>query len=105
MNAKVPVYENIHFSDFLVPNDDNSTLESFAGESSEKIKTYITSLSSDKALTKKLPLRIIKSILQIIISSITYRGGCPELKKNKNGHGQNGQKIGQNGQNGQNGQK
>ena len=23
---------------------------------------------------------------------------CPELKKNKNGHGQNGQKIGQNGQ-------
>ena len=72
MNAKVPVYENIHFSDFLVPNDDNSTLESFTEESSEKIKTYITSLSSDKAITDQLPLRIIKSILPIIISSITY---------------------------------
>ena len=35
--AKVPVYENIHFSDFLVPNDDNSTLESFTKQSSEKI--------------------------------------------------------------------
>ena len=64
--------KNIHFSDFLVPNDDNSTLESFTEESSEKIKTYITSLSSDKAITVQLPLRIIKSILPIIISSITY---------------------------------
>ena len=68
------MYENIHFSDFLVPNanDDNSTLESFTEESSEKIKTYITSLSSDKAITDQLPLRILKSILPIIISSITY---------------------------------
>ena len=72
LNAKVPVYENIHSSDFLVPNDDNSTLESFTEESSEKIKTYITSLSSDKAITDQLPLRIMKSILPIIISSITY---------------------------------
>ena len=38
----------------------------------KKIKTYITSLSSDKAITDQLPLRIIKSILPIIISSITY---------------------------------
>ena len=66
------MYENIHFSYFIVPNDDNSTLESFTEVSSEKIKTYITSLSSDEAITNQLPLRIIKSILPIIIASITY---------------------------------
>ena len=71
LNAKVPVYENIHFSDFLVSNNNNSTLKSFTEESSEKMNTYITSLSSDKAITDQLPLRIIKSILPIIISSIT----------------------------------
>ena len=72
LNATVPVYKNITFNDFLVPNHNSSALHSFNEVSNDVIKSYITSLSSNKAITDQIPLRVIKSILPIIIPSITH---------------------------------
>ena len=72
LNATVPLYNNISFKDFLVSDDNDCTLNSFNEVSSEKIKSYIMSLSSNKAITDQLPLRIFKSILPIIVHSITH---------------------------------
>ena len=72
LNAKVPVYENISFSDFLVSKDKDCTIHSFSEVSSEMINSYVMSLSTNKAITDLLPLRIIKAILPIIIHSITH---------------------------------
>ena len=73
LSASVPIYDNIKFNDFLIPNNDNDcSLNSFTEVSSEAIKSYVTSLSSDKAITDLLPLRIIKAILPIIIPSLTH---------------------------------
>ena len=72
LNATVPVFENITFNDFLIPNHNGSMLCSFNEVSSEVIKSYVSSLSSNKAITDQLPLRVIKAILPIIIQSITH---------------------------------
>ena len=75
LNATVPLYSNISYKDFLVPKNNDCTLNSFNEVSSEKIKSYIMSLSSSKAITDQLPLRIFKSILPIIVHS-TYNSYC-----------------------------
>ena len=36
------------------------------------IKSYVSSLSSNKAVTDKLPLRVIKAIFLIIVHSVTH---------------------------------
>ena len=73
LKATVPVFENITFNEFLVPNHNGSTLCSFNEVSSEAIKYYVLSLSSNKAIADQLPLRVIKAILPMIIQSITHK--------------------------------
>ena len=48
------------------------TLHSFNEVSSDKIKSYVSSLSSNKAITDQLPLRVIKAIFPIIVHSVTH---------------------------------
>ena len=72
LNATVPVYENITYNDFLIPRITEHNLESFEEVSSETIKCYVSSLSSNKAINDQLPLRVIKAILPIIVHSLTH---------------------------------
>ena len=61
------------FSDFLVSKDKDCTLHLLSEASSEMTKSYIMSLSSNKAITDQILLRIINvAILPIIVYSITH---------------------------------
>ena len=71
LRSKIPSYDNIHFTDFLTGNHECSFSE-FSEVSNEIIESYVKSLASNKATTDLLPLKIIKSILPIIVPSITH---------------------------------
>ena len=64
LNATVPIYKDINFNDFLPDQNIDCTLHSFNEVSSDKIKSYVSSLSSNKAITDQLPLRVIKANLK-----------------------------------------
>ena len=72
LNATVPIYKDINFNDFLPDQNIDCTLHSFNEVSSDKIKSYVSSLSSNKAITDQLPLRVIKAIFPIIVHSVTH---------------------------------
>ena len=72
LNATVPIFKDIDFTDFLPTKNSDSTLSSFNVISSETIKSYVSSLSSNKAITDHLPLRVIKAIFPIIMHSVTH---------------------------------
>ena len=72
LSVTVPVYKDISYNDFLVSKDRDCTLDSFNEVSSEMIKSYVLSLSSNKAITDQLPLKVIKAILPIIVHSLTH---------------------------------
>ena len=72
LNATVPVYSNITYNDFLNPIHYDCALDSFNEVYADNIRSYIASLSSNKAITDQLPLRIIKAILPIILPSLTH---------------------------------
>ena len=59
LNATVPIYKDINFNDFLPDQKIDCTLHSFNEVSSDKIKSYVSSLSSNKAITDQLRLRVI----------------------------------------------
>ena len=73
---------------YHLPKQNDSTIHSSSEVSDGNIKSYITSLSSYKAITDHLPLRIIKAILPIILPSLAHivnlslsTGQFPELCK------------------------
>ena len=66
------IYKDINFNDFLPDQNIDCTLHSFNEVSSDKIKSYVSSLSSNKAITDQLPLRVIKAIFPIIVHSVTH---------------------------------
>ena len=72
LNATVPIYKDISFNDFLPAKNNDCTLDSFNEVSSEMIKSYVTSLSSNKAITDQLPLRVIKAILPTIVHCLAH---------------------------------
>ena len=71
LRSKIPIYDNIHFTDFLTGNHECNFSE-FSEASNQIIESYVKSLASNKATTDLLPLKIIKSILPIIVPSITH---------------------------------
>ena len=87
LKSKIPVYNNMSFTDFLTGSHQSSWIE-FSQVSSDVIETYIKSLSSRKAITDLLPLKIIKYVLPILVPSFTHivnlslsTGKMPKLGK------------------------
>ena len=65
------IYDNIHYTDFLIGFHE-CKLSEFSEVINDIIESYIKSLAPNKATTDLLPLKIIKSILHIILPSITH---------------------------------
>ena len=87
LKSKIPIYDNISFTDFLTGTHESSWTE-FSNVPSDVIEDYIKSLSSNKAITDLLPLKIIKIVLPILIPIITHivnlslsTGKMPKLGK------------------------
>ena len=71
LRSKIPIYDNVHYTDFLTGCHE-CKLSEFSEVTNDMIESYVKSLASDKAITDLLPLKIIKSILPIIVPSITH---------------------------------
>ena len=71
LRSKIPIYDNIHFTDFLTGHHD-CKLSEFSEVTTDIIESYIKSLASNKATSDLLPLKIIKSIIPIILPCITH---------------------------------
>ena len=71
LRSKIPVYDNIHFTDFLTDNHE-CKFSNFTEISNDTIESYIKSLPSNKAITDLLPLKIIKNVLPILVPCITH---------------------------------
>ena len=60
------------FSDFMPNNDNFEDLDSFSNVTEESVLEYIDSLSNDKSIYDKIPVRIYKFIAPYIIKPLTH---------------------------------
>ena len=72
IQVEVPCHENMNFTDFLPSLNNESILSNFRKIESSDIEIYVKTLSSNKAIFDKMPLRIFKSILPSIIEPLTH---------------------------------
>ena len=71
LRESIPIYTGISYKDFLI-GENQCSLSSFTPVSSVFIDSYIKSLSSSKAITDHIPLRVFKAITPIMLPSLTH---------------------------------
>lgn len=72
IQAQVPTHDQINYTDFLPPNDNDISLSTFDEITCADITEYLKKIPDGKAVFDKIPLRIFKSILPCIIEPLTH---------------------------------
>ena len=72
LKESIPIYTDISYQDFMTNRQNDCSLSSFVPITSIDIGSYIKSLSSDKAITDNIPLRVFKAITPIILPCLTH---------------------------------
>ena len=90
VQADIPVsHEFDNFSQFMPNNENLNGIDSFSTVTEESVLDYIETLSNDKSIYDKIPMKIYKFIAPYIIKPLTHiinkslsSGIMPELCKN-----------------------
>ena len=73
IEAEIPDNDNsTHFSHYLPNNENLEGLDNFNNVTEERVMEYIDSLSNDKSIYDKIPVKIYKVIVPYIIKPLTY---------------------------------
>ena len=72
IQIEIPKHDNIKFSDFLPPRDDDKKFSVFKEISIADVQVYFDKLPSDKSVFDDIPLKIFKSTIPIIIEPLTH---------------------------------
>ena len=72
LQVEVPVYDHMSYTDFLPQHNRTLCFSEFQEVSSSEIKTYIDTLSADKAIFDTIPIRVYKAILPAKLEPVTH---------------------------------
>ncbi len=72
IQAQVPKFENISFSDFLPDRNSDVSFSEFEEVTGDAIISYVKSLASAKAVFDDIPLYILKEATPCIIEPLTH---------------------------------
>ena len=72
LKDSIPIYTGISYKDFMANKPNDCSINSFMPVTSNAIESYIKSLSSDKAITDNIPLKIFKAITPIILPCLAH---------------------------------
>ena len=71
LRRSIPLYTGISYRDFMI-GQHQCNMSYFEPVSSDDIDSYIKSLSSNKAITDHIPLKVFKAISPILLHCITH---------------------------------